>query len=89
MIEAVIQRLRRFQGLGIVTQAHCIRAERYLERHPEIFSAPTRMTVSQAHSPGAAWMRMPPHQIRPGSRVVTSWTSHALPSGSLKEKNDP
>jgi hypothetical protein len=30
-----------------------------------------------------------PYQIRPGSRVVTSWTSHALPSGSLKEKNDP
>ena len=30
-----------------------------------------------------------PHQMRPGSRVVTSWTSHALPSGSLKAKNDP
>jgi hypothetical protein len=30
-----------------------------------------------------------PYQVRPGSRVVTSWTSHALPSGSLKEKNDP
>jgi len=28
-------------------------------------------------------------QIRPGSRAVTSWTSHELPSGSLKEKNDP
>jgi hypothetical protein len=27
-------------------------------------------------------------QIRPGSRVVTSWTSHALPSGSLKAQND-
>jgi hypothetical protein len=27
--------------------------------------------------------------IRPGSRVVTSWTSHVLPSGSVKEKNDP
>jgi hypothetical protein len=29
-----------------------------------------------------------PCQTRPGSRVVTSWTSHVLPSGSLKEKND-
>src|SRR5580692_2278113 len=28
-------------------------------------------------------------QIRPGRRVVTSWTSHALPSGSLKAQNDP
>ena len=25
----------------------------------------------------------------PGRRVVTSWTSHVLPSGSLKEQNDP
>jgi hypothetical protein len=30
-----------------------------------------------------------PYQTRPGSRVVTSWTSQVLPSGSLKEKNDP
>src|SRR5690242_4386578 len=28
-------------------------------------------------------------QTRPGCRVVTSWTSHVLPSGSLKEKYDP
>jgi hypothetical protein len=26
---------------------------------------------------------------RPGSLVVTSWTSHVLPSGSLKEQKDP
>jgi hypothetical protein len=26
---------------------------------------------------------------RPGSRVVTSWTIHRLPSGSLKEQKDP
>ena len=30
-----------------------------------------------------------PYQMRPGSRVVTSWTNHALPSGSLKAQNDP
>jgi hypothetical protein len=29
------------------------------------------------------------YQARPGCRVVTSWTSHALPSGSVKAKNDP
>jgi hypothetical protein len=31
-------------------------------------------------------------QVRPGwpgSRVVTSWTSQVLPSGSVKEQNDP
>ena len=27
--------------------------------------------------------------IRPGSLVVTSSTSHVLPSGSVKEQNDP
>jgi len=48
MTEAVIQRLRQLQGLGIVTSAHCIRAERCVERHPEIFSGATSMTVSEA-----------------------------------------
>jgi hypothetical protein len=42
----------------------------------------------QANSPGPPWMRMQ-NQTRPGSRVVTSWTSHVLPSGSLNEQNDP
>jgi hypothetical protein len=32
---------------------------------------------------------VPVASIRPGSRVVTSWTSHVLPSGSVKEKNEP
>jgi hypothetical protein len=32
---------------------------------------------------------VPVASIRPGSRVVTSWTSQVLPSGSVKEKNDP
>jgi len=48
MSQAVVQRLRRLQGLGIVTAAHCIRAERWLERHPEIFSSATGITVNQA-----------------------------------------
>jgi len=48
MTEAVIQRLRRLQSLGIVSSAHCIRAERCVERHPEIFSDATCMTVSEA-----------------------------------------
>ena len=26
---------------------------------------------------------------RPGARVVTSWTIHRLPSGSLNEQKDP
>jgi hypothetical protein len=37
----------------------------------------------RSHEPGM------PYQTRPGSRVVTSCTSHVLPSGSLKEKNEP
>jgi hypothetical protein len=46
--DAVIQGLRRLQGLGVVTPAHCIRAERCVRRHPEIFSDATSMTVSEA-----------------------------------------
>lgn len=48
MTEAVIRRLRRLQGLGVVTPAQCIRAERCVRRHPEIFSDATGMTVSEA-----------------------------------------
>jgi hypothetical protein len=48
MTEAVIQRLRKLQGLGIVTFAHCIRAERCVERHPEIFAVATTMTLREA-----------------------------------------
>jgi len=48
MTEAVIHRLRKLQSLGIVSYAHCIRAERCVERHPEIFSDATSMTVSEA-----------------------------------------
>jgi hypothetical protein len=48
MTEAVIERIRRLQGLGLVTSAHCIRAEHCVERHPEVFSDATTMTVSEA-----------------------------------------
>jgi hypothetical protein len=33
--QAVIGKLRALHGLGHITRAHCIRAERYVERHPE------------------------------------------------------
>ena len=48
MTQVIIQRLRRLQGLGIVTAAHCLRAERWVERHPEIFADAPSLTVSQA-----------------------------------------
>ena len=48
MTEAIIRSLRRLQALEVITSAHCIRAERYVERHAEIFSNPSNMTVSQA-----------------------------------------
>jgi len=59
MIATVIQRLRRLQSLGIVTSAHCIRAERCVERHPEIFSDATTMTVSQAVDLAIEWATLP------------------------------
>src|SRR5215468_6030215 len=37
MSDAIIKELRRLQGLGIVSYEHCLRAERYVQRHPEIF----------------------------------------------------
>jgi hypothetical protein len=46
--EAVIQKLRTLQGYGVITPAHCIRAERYVERHREIFGGVARVTVNQA-----------------------------------------
>jgi hypothetical protein len=48
MTEAVIQKLRVLQGYGVITPAHCIRAERYVERHREIFGGEARLTVNQA-----------------------------------------
>jgi hypothetical protein len=35
------------------------------------------------------WSMRMRHQMRLGRRVVTSWTSQALPSGSLKAQNEP
>jgi hypothetical protein len=43
----------------------------------------------QTQAPAEMWHRRIPCQTRPGSRLVTSWTSHASPSGSLKAQNDP
>jgi len=37
MTQAVIQKLRTLEGLGVISRAHCIRAEGYVRRHPEIF----------------------------------------------------
>ena len=48
----------------------------------------TNWKSREAHLAGPPQMRVP-YQTRPGARVVTSWTSHVLPSGSLKDKNDP
>ena len=48
MTEAVIKKLRMLQGYGVITRAHCIRAERYVERHREIFGGEARLTVNQA-----------------------------------------
>jgi hypothetical protein len=47
MTEAVIRKLRILQGYGVITPAHCIHAERYVERHPEIFGGEANLTVNQ------------------------------------------
>jgi hypothetical protein len=50
MTERVIRKLRVLQGHGVITPALCIRAERYVERHPEIFGGRANLTVNQAAS---------------------------------------
>ena len=59
MTKAVIRELRRLEGRGLVTASHCIRAERFVERHPEIFSDPTTMTVRQAVDLAVESARLP------------------------------
>jgi hypothetical protein len=54
-------------------------------------SIPSNTTAMDSFSrsdPPYSKMSMP-NQIRPGSLVVTSWTIHTFPSGSLKEQYDP
>ena len=48
MTESVIQKLRRLHGAGIITLAHCLRAERFVERHPEVFCDGMKLSVSEA-----------------------------------------
>jgi hypothetical protein len=46
--EAVIRKLCILQGYGVITAAHCIRAERYVQRHPETFGDEANLTPNQA-----------------------------------------
>jgi hypothetical protein len=73
---------------GQVTQRIAEAVGRELDLLPNMQRCGRVVQAQCVQGHGAPWMRMP-YQIRPGSRVVTSWTSHVLPSGSLKEKNDP
>jgi hypothetical protein len=45
--ESVVQELRSMQGFGLITPAHCARAERYAQRHPEVFERQI-MTLHEA-----------------------------------------
>jgi hypothetical protein len=77
--DQVVRRSRSSpQGAGVrgddEDEAHRYRGDRACRRWRR------RMMLSDLTSP---------RQMRPGRRVVTSWTSHALPSGSAKAKNDP
>ena len=81
---ALIDQLRRGRRLGPLALPHVglRRPRRDVDREvdQEVHGSPGgRRDVGHA-GPAAS--------TRPGSRVVTSWTSHTLPSGSLKEKND-
>jgi hypothetical protein len=66
MTAAVIRRLRRLQGLGIVTAAHCACAERYFERHPEIFCEAS-MTLNGAVELAVESVRLTSGQDEPES----------------------
>jgi hypothetical protein len=58
VIEAAIQKLRALQGLGEITPAHCIRAEWYVRRHPELFDV-ANATVSQVTNLAIACAALP------------------------------
>ncbi len=45
--------------------------------------APEGRRVAAARSDSGVY-EVGPGSIRPGSRVVTSWSSHVLPSGSVR-----
>lgn len=66
----------------MLTGAPCSVASRDYRMTAGSTSVPKR-----THQAGRTLRR--PCQTALGSRVVTSWTIHALPSGSSKEKNDP
>jgi hypothetical protein len=48
LTETVIRKLRKLQGLGLITPAACICAERYIKRHPEVFNRGRTRKVNEA-----------------------------------------
>lgn len=46
--ESVIHQLVTLLRFGLVTEAHCLRAKLYIERHFEMFCDSTDMTARQA-----------------------------------------
>jgi hypothetical protein len=71
MTQAVIQKLRALQGLGVITAAHCIRAECYVRRHPEMFDA-VDTTVIQATSLAIDCVALP-DEFASLARAITGW----------------
>jgi hypothetical protein len=57
------------------------------KERPGLTSTDDDCVEAAAHGVGL-WLRLL-DQVRPGRRVVTSWTIHILPSGSLNAKKDP
>jgi len=48
MTEAVIRKLRKLQGLGLITPAACISAERYIKQHPHVLNRASARTLNEA-----------------------------------------
>jgi hypothetical protein len=46
--KSIVQQVRTLQRVGLITEAHCLRAELYIERHFEVFCDSTHITVRQA-----------------------------------------
>jgi len=83
MSDAVIKELRRLQGMGLITPAHCVRAERYIRRHSAIFCDAPRLTVSHAASLAVGYTAIAIQLSSPAVLAGTAWT-HSPPLRTMR-----
>jgi hypothetical protein len=54
-------------GAGLITLAHCLRAERFVERHPEVFCDGMKLSVSEAADVAVGYTVFATQRIEDGS----------------------